>query len=174
MDDGTRLARIEVGQHIAQLTCPRKHLGFGEGTAIARQAFFECFAFHIFHHQKVTVALGEEIGNFGEGGVVEVRQKACLQAKLFGGGLLLCGCGFGVGQEFFDSAGSVAQVELLRLIDGAIAAATEEARDAILVLQDEWRAAVGAESGIGAVGMIAYTAVRHRSPRCRANRVLLK
>jgi hypothetical protein len=95
--------------------------------------------------------------------MVQSGKQTRLQLELLGGFLYLLRRCLRIGLQFFDRAGHVAKMRLLRLIDRAITAAPKKPRDAIRALQQQWRAALRAETRRGTIAVLTDWTGLHRS-----------
>ncbi len=76
---------MEVGQGVAELGGPGQDAGFGQETIMAPcflDELAQVFARHEVHDEILAAVLLEEIGHFGEVGVVQPGQHAGLAIEL--------------------------------------------------------------------------------------------
>jgi hypothetical protein len=128
------IAGVAIGQRVQQLEAPAGHLGRGQG-ALPTDDPVQALPLHEVHHQEGAPAPFKEVGDPGEVGMGEGGQRPGFLMEL--GAQLGQGVGVqaGLGDHLFDGDGNV-QVEVPRPVDGAHSALSQQAGDAIAVVDD--------------------------------------
>ena len=128
------IAGMAVGQRVHQLEAPAGHLGRGQG-ALPADDLVQALPFHKVHHQEGASAPFKEIGDPGEVEMGEGGQRPGFLVELgpqLGQGV---GVNTGLRDHLLDGDGNV-QVEVPGPVDGAHPALSQQAGDAIAVVDD--------------------------------------
>ncbi len=126
---------MQVGEHVAELARDIDYQAFGQRAAARRNLFFEVAALDVLHHQVVAVLIVEAVGDRGDGGVLELRERVGFAGEVIVGldPLLLVD---EVVDHLLDRAGAVGQAMVMREVDHSHPAAAQQALDLVAILQN--------------------------------------
>ena len=130
---------MQICQGVANLTRPVQDLLLWYEALIAagiEHDGAQILAGHIVHYQIVARPAGEEVGNFGEVGVIEARQNGSLPQKLLPGILSYILRKAAVILHLFESTEASFQSYIVGKINRACAALSDPFSDLIAGTQD--------------------------------------
>ena len=134
-----RILRVQIGERVAQLIDPADDGVLFEKRISPPRIFDELAQIlpgHEVHHQIFAAVLLEEVGDFGQVGVIEPRQNAGFAVELLVRLIFRAGRADQLGQHFLDRADAAAQTQVVGFVDGAHAALSNQVGDVIAVAQD--------------------------------------